>query len=275
MSEVPPKLRLPADVLPAPKDSHICERWRRYYKLAVPELVIPAQLRTLIVNADWPDMKGLERQLRTLEVRGLPRAETAWVIGQALRAKIPWSSGPISLWLAGHFADFTGFFATWWLAMKRNSREDVALFALRLVSMLQYLGSATVFDRLPHVQETYADMEAVLAPDDFGAFRFTMRPIVNENDEIQYKQRVRAQDRWVLSQSAVNSFDAYWRAWLNTRRLKKTQIRDAVDKKHDVAFRQAYRIARSSEFSREEVEDFVFASLLNFFGSARTLTGRK
>lgn len=236
-------------------------RWANYYGAAVPTLVSTRELCDAMPKA----FAGVERQLRNLLDTGLPYADTAWAIGQALHKQVPWSSGPVSLWLAGRFADAIGFFAVWWSRYK-GAWPEHAHAAFTQIGRLRDIAAETVFDREPHLFQTYAQMHAATEdePQRFEAFRVAMRPLVPEEDEIRFEQRDLARDAWTLPASVVRGFDDAWNGWWTFRKKHKPR---SLPLEHHAGFRAAFRIAGSAEFSVAETEQYAFNALASVFST--------
>ena len=240
-------------------------RWGRLYRMAVPDLITPIALKQKL-HGDDPELPESQRNLRRLVDKGIPYAETAWRIGQILREYVMWSSGPVSLWLAGYFDDAIGFFAVWlrqspdisrapavWLRQSPDISRASAARAFNDMRLLRYIASENVLDQLPYIEETYADIREASTEEQFEQFRYAMRVKIAERDEEAYILRAKAEKSWTLPSQTLENFDDLWKVWL----AEKPLYRDRLRPEDDVRLRQAYRIATSPEFTPGEKESFA------------------
>lgn len=242
--------------------SRVVRRWRYFYGAHVPELINARQLASAIEKRYGAPANGTsrERRLRDLSspTGGLPGPEIAWEIGQCLSRRLAWSSGPVSLWAAGCYPAFIGYFSTLWDALSRQSDYDGHLQLLLMLNGLPRLFKGALRDEQIDFRDMLSGLSAKVVEDRDDAWR-TLRSNVDFDRLRTYNiDAIRA--TWSLSDEALAQADSLWHRWLLSRRLlRKTHI----------AIRAAASVAKDGNFSLGEREGIILYCLHAAFDSLR------
>lgn len=198
------------------------------------------------------------RRLRamTKQNSGLPRAELAYKIGQALRPMCEWSSGPVALWASGHHRHLTGFLATWWIELERSMPVRDARRLFRAFRALPHLLGQTTFDLLPYLAETYKLVQTHFDDDKFRDFLMLMEPIVPAREEMLDALRLQARDDLQFDDKRLWQFDQVWKTWQGSQ---------TPQPRWPLEFRIAYECC-SPAFSVEERERIFLTAVCGFIG---------
>jgi hypothetical protein len=252
-------------------------RWRWLYRTAVPAIVKSKDLaeeiatRYRLKESDAQKRGVSPRRLRDLsepkksgKSPGLPLPAAAWMITQTLHRHLGWSTGPAGLFATGRVADLAGFLAFWWRDFSEKYRVGGEFGFLVMAHDLPFLFGETVFDHVGFLRENYDAMEQRATPDEMDQFHEAMRPLVPEQDDMFRTRQLAAQKAWSsLSGEALNHMDTIWESWTKV----KPQELNNNDSRH---FRFALAIAKSSNCSLVEQEEFLLRSLSDIRGEDTT-----
>lgn len=229
-------------------------RWDSYYRLGT-SYVRPSELARRMRDETDPERGREARRLAALLKldSGLPGAALAWKIGQNLRKELPWSCGPVALWLSGHFSSFIGLTATC-----RRGYASSSIFARLMgdAKSLRYIAPECAADPDPKIEMLFSLLTNLCTREGLAALRLGWEYPFSEEDirREDELQRNNARDHWVLGDEEVADLETAWSTWRETRKPRG---------RWPHVLRLAFRLTSAPEFDAIERERIALWCLHN------------